>query len=79
MPEINRSIMTHSGKTIDFLDPDPEQICIEDIARGLALCNRYNGHTKLPYSVAEHCVRMSEVSIHWGYFSAAEERPIFEG
>jgi hypothetical protein len=34
-------------------------ICIEDIAHSLALTNRYNGMTRYPYSVAEHCVRMA--------------------
>lgn len=45
---------TFSGKKIDFLNPDPEQIVIEDIAHALSLQNRFNGHTKAPYSVAQH-------------------------
>lgn len=36
-----------------------KNICIEDIAHALALTNRFAGHTRVPYSVAEHCVRAS--------------------
>jgi 5'-deoxynucleotidase YfbR-like HD superfamily hydrolase len=56
-----RSILTYAGKLFDFWNPEPEMICIEDIAHALALTNRYNGHTYQPYSVAEHCKRMSYV------------------
>lgn len=55
----NREIMTTSGKMFDFWLPDSKQIDIEDIAHALALTNRYGGHTRVPYSVAEHCVRMT--------------------
>jgi len=54
-----RSILTHTGKLFDFWEPTPDTICIEDIAHALALTNRYGGHTYQPYSVAEHCERMS--------------------
>ncbi|MEM9073796.1 MAG: phosphohydrolase [Myxococcota bacterium] len=46
---------TRSGKRIDFLNPDPSQIVLEDIAFSLAYTNRFNGHVGL-YSVAEHSV-----------------------
>ena len=55
----NRNIVTYTGRLFDFWEPTPETICIEDIAHALALTNRYGGHTHTPYSVAEHCVRMS--------------------
>ena len=55
----NRAIMTYSGRMFDFWDPQPESICIEDIAHALSIKNRFNGHTHQAYSVAEHCVRMS--------------------
>lgn len=47
-------IVTHSGKRIDFLNPDPDQICIEDIAHALAMLPRFNGHTDRPYSIGQH-------------------------
>ena len=50
---------TYTGKILDFLNPKPEQICIEDIAHALSNLCRYTGHTKVFYSVAEHCVRMA--------------------
>ncbi len=55
-------IQTHTGKAFFFSHrsrKDPKGICIEDIAHSLALCNRFFGHTRVPYSVAEHSVRMS--------------------
>jgi 5'-deoxynucleotidase YfbR-like HD superfamily hydrolase len=57
-----RSILTYTGKLFDFWEPTPDMVCIEDIAHALALTNRYNGHTYQPYSVAEHCERMSYIS-----------------
>ena len=54
-----RAIMTFSGRMFDFWNPLPESLCIEDIAHHLALINRFTGATSVPYSVAEHCVRMS--------------------
>ena len=55
----NRNILTYTGRLFDFREPTPDMICIEDIAHALALTNRFNGHTYQPYSVAEHCERMS--------------------
>lgn len=51
-------IQTYTGKKFYPLDPQPKDICFEDIAHALANTCRYNGHSKLFYSVAEHCVRM---------------------
>lgn len=56
-------ITTYTGKQFDFLNPKPEDICIEDIAHALACINRFRGHTRIPYSVAEHCVRASYVPV----------------
>ena len=55
------AIVTYSGKIIRPLDPDPEQICIEDIAHSLARQCRYTGHTEDFYSVAQHAVYVSEL------------------
>jgi len=59
---MNRKILTFSGKLFDWQHPTVDMICIEDIAHALSLINRYTGHTRLPYSVAEHCVRASYVT-----------------
>ena len=50
-------IRTWSGKEIDVLWPDPEQILIDDIAASLARQNRFGGHIhRESYTVAEHCL-----------------------
>lgn len=53
------SFRTFKGRRFWPLDPRPEEVDIEDIARGLALTNRFNGHTLMPYSVAQHSVLVS--------------------
>lgn len=55
-------LQTRSGDFLDFRNPDPNTIHIEDIAHALALTCRYNGHTPYPYSVAQHCVLASRVA-----------------
>jgi hypothetical protein len=52
-------IQTFTGKSFHPLDPDPEDICIEDIAHSLAMKCRYGGHCIKFYSVAEHSVLVS--------------------
>lgn len=54
-------IITNQGRYLDLLDPDPDAICIEDIAHGLAHINRFNGHTDTPYSVAQHSLYCSDI------------------
>jgi len=52
---------TFTGKHIDPTDLRHEDICIEDIAHALALCNRFAGHSKKPISVAQHSVYVVRV------------------
>lgn len=52
-------IQSYSGKVLDILDPQPEQIDIYDIAHALSLLCRFGGHCTKFYSVAEHSVRCS--------------------
>jgi hypothetical protein len=49
-------ITTFTGKQFHFLDPQPDQICIEDIAHQLSGEPRFNHSTTAFYSVAEHSV-----------------------
>ena len=58
---------TFTGKRIDVLRVQPDDVCIEDIAHSLALQCRFNGHTPRFYSVAEHSVRVSELCEKIGY------------
>ena len=64
MEELNlkelKTIRTFSGKNFDIYNPDPNEITIEDIAHSLSLSCRFNGHTQDFYSVAEHCLWVSD-------------------
>jgi len=55
-PPAKDILQTYTGKVLRPLDPWPGDFCIEDIAWSLAHQCRYNGHTKLFYSVATHCM-----------------------
>lgn len=56
-----------TGDYVNIVDPDPSTIHIEDIAFALSRINRYTGHTKVPYNVAEHCIRVSSLIGRQGY------------
>ena len=47
-------IQTHSGKVIDFAEPEKSQYTIEDIAHGLMNTCRYSGQCNRFYSVGLH-------------------------
>lgn len=49
-------ITTYTGVHFYPLEPDPEDIRIEDIAHALSMHCRANGHYKYFYSVADHCI-----------------------
>ena len=55
-------IETFTGKKFHFQFPDPDEICIEDIAHALARICRYTGHVRAEhYSVAQHSVLVSHL------------------
>ena len=54
-------IQTHSGYRVSLLDPDPDDINIEDIAWSLAHQCRFGGHCKQFYSVAEHSMLVADL------------------
>jgi len=56
------TIETHpTGTYFDFADPRPEMIYVEDIARALSQINRFGGHTRWPYSVAQHALLVARL------------------
>lgn len=57
-------ILTYTGKEIDPLHLSPEDICIEDIAHALSMCNRFAGHTLRPISVAQHSIYVARLCDH---------------
>src|SRR4029077_4249720 len=53
-------MQTYSGRKFYPLHPRAEDVELADVAHGLAMTCRYGGHSRLFYSVAEHCVLVSE-------------------
>ena len=54
---------TYMGGRVWPIDPNPRDFVIEDIAHALSLANRYAGHSKWPYSVAQHSVLCARVAL----------------
>lgn len=52
-------MQTFTGRAFYPMAPLTEDVDPADIAHALSLICRYGGHTKVFYSVAEHCVLMS--------------------
>ncbi len=59
-------IETYTGKRFFPLDPVVQDIDIVDIAHALSQQCRFSGHTIVPYSVAEHSVRVCSLLHSWG-------------
>ena len=60
-------ITTVTGIHFYPLDPNPDDIDINDIAHALSLICRANGHFMHFYSVAQHCIACAEEAIERGY------------
>lgn len=54
-------IQTFTGKRFDPLAPNPADLDVVDIAHALSLLCRFNGHCRVFYSVAEHCLRVARI------------------
>ena len=66
VPHRRPSISTFTGREFFPLDPRTEDVDPVDVAHALALKCRYTGHCKIFYSVAEHCVLMSDYLLDRG-------------
>ena len=60
-------IRTFTGKKFDFADVNPDSICLEDIAHGLAFTCRFGGHSNIFYSVADHSVYVANILLEEGH------------
>lgn len=56
------TLITYSGRAVNPIDLDAAHIAIEDIAHHLSMLCRFNGATRVFYSVAEHSVRVSRIA-----------------
>lgn len=54
-------MQTFTGRAFWPMDPRADEIFPADIAHALSMLCRYGGHTNRFYSVAEHCVLLSQV------------------
>lgn len=70
-------MQTFTGRRFWPFDPHPGDIDIRDVAHALALLCRFGGHCREFYSVAQHCVHVSECCPHedalWGLLHDASE------
>jgi 5'-deoxynucleotidase YfbR-like HD superfamily hydrolase len=54
-------ILTSGAHEVDLHYCRMEQVQLDDIAHSLAQTNRFNGHARRPYSVAEHSLLVLEI------------------
>lgn len=58
---------TFTGRQFFYDDIASNEVVVEDIAHSLALFNRYGGHSRFPYSVAQHSVIVADwLWTHYG-------------
>ena len=67
MTQSKTAINTRSGLFLDFENPSPESIRIEDIAGGLSLAPRFGGQATRFRSVAEHAICVANLVETMGY------------
>jgi uncharacterized protein len=53
-----------TGRDIDLLNIQPQDITISDIAHALAMTCRFGGHSSWHYSVAQHSIYVAERVFH---------------
>jgi uncharacterized protein len=59
-------IRTYTGRKFDLIRPEPEMVCIEDIAHSLAYSSRFNGHLKELYTIAQHSLYVAQLCASQG-------------
>jgi 5'-deoxynucleotidase YfbR-like HD superfamily hydrolase len=54
-------IQTASGRAFSLTEPAPADVDLQDIASALSKIARFGGHTRRPYSVAQHCCLVASI------------------
>jgi 5'-deoxynucleotidase YfbR-like HD superfamily hydrolase len=71
------TMQTYTGRLIDLAHFSEEDVRLPDISHALSLINRFTGHSKCPYSVAQHSVMVSRITqpenALWGLLHDASE------
>lgn len=70
-------LLTASGRQFYLLHPTPEMVDLYDIAHALGQIIRFNGHTRRPYTVAEHSVLVALILREQGYDPAVQLDGLF--
>jgi hypothetical protein len=74
---VNHYLQTSSSKHVHPLSPSQDEIDIGDVAHSLSQQCRFLGHTETLYTVAQHCVLVSEMvppgDALWGLLHDASE------
>lgn len=71
------TMQTYTGKLIDLKNFTVDDVRLSDISHALSMLNRFTGHSKCPYSVAQHSVMVSKLCAPehalWGLLHDASE------
>lgn len=63
-------IQTYSGLAFPLLEPRPEHVHLRDISEALSKICRFTGHTRWPYSVAQHSLFVADMIRAYGRLDA---------
>ena len=70
-------VTTYTGRKLSLINPQPDDIYVEDIAHHLSLICRFNGACHVHYSVAQHSILVancvSKENELWGLLHDAAE------
>lgn len=77
MAPTNPYLVTATGHQFPLLNPQPSDVRLADIAQALGRIQRFNGHTRLPYTVAEHSVLVALILREAGHGASLQLAGLF--